>query len=66
MKATIKTLMDRVATPGVDRTCTICGRYLSNSEAGVKSHLRSHVNKGELDSADMIPLSFAILGRKPR
>jgi hypothetical protein len=44
------------------RVCPYCSKVLSDTEWGVKSHLRKHVRTGELKREDVIDVTNRVCG----
>jgi hypothetical protein len=52
--------MKAICIPDVTVRCTICGRPLRCDVQGVRSHLRRHINHGELAKRDEIETAATI------
>lgn len=48
---------------GTNRICIFCKQILTNSDAGVGSHLEKHIKSGELKRKDKLKTKLRILGR---
>lgn len=57
-------MTDRKLEHGLLIICPLCGDPLANSQMGVKSHMASHVRKGDLAEADRSDTELKMRGKK--